>query len=80
MFLITIALFKDEAKPLHKRIAALLMKIFVEVEGNQFERRLDSVLDLICWEINFDNLTQVFFCITAFILKFFTIHLTKKEH
>ena len=57
------SLFKDEAKPLHKRIAALLMKICVEVEGNQFERRLDNVLDLICSEINFNNFIEVFISI-----------------
>ena len=63
LFFITMSLFKDEAKPLHKRIAALLMKIFVEVEGNQFERRLDNVLDLICSEINFNNFIEVFISI-----------------
>ena len=59
MFFITLALFKDENKPLHKRIAALLIKIFVELEGNQFERRLGNVLDLIYSEIDFNNFTQV---------------------
>lgn len=57
--MIATALLKDDKKPLHKRIAALLMKIFVEVEGTQFERRLDSVLEMIINEINFENYTQV---------------------
>lgn len=57
--MITLALFKDNNKPLHKRIAALLVKIFVEIECYQFERRLDQFLDFLYNEINFDNFSQV---------------------
>jgi hypothetical protein len=61
LFIISLALFKDENKPLHKRIAALLVKIFVEIEGNQFERRLEEVLKIISLEINFDHFNKVNF-------------------
>ena len=69
------ALFKDESKPLHKRIAALLVKIFVEIEGNQFERRLDEVLKIISLEINFEQFNQVK-TYTFFLNIFLTINLT----
>ena len=71
LFIISLALFKDENKPLHKRIAALLVKIFVEIEGNQFERRLEEVLKIISLEINFDHFNQVnFLCIKTTMLLF----------
>ena len=52
-------------------IAALLVKIFVEIEGNQFERRLEEVLKIISLEINFDHFNQVnFLCIKTTMLLF----------
>lgn len=53
------SLFKDNEKPLHKRIAALLIKIFVEVETQQFERRLDSVLEILMQELDTESLNKV---------------------
>jgi hypothetical protein len=48
----TIHLFNDNEKQLHKRIAALLVKIFVEVEMEQFERRLSKVLPILVTELD----------------------------
>ena len=59
LFQITASLFKDNEKPLHKRIAALLTKIFVEVEKQQFERRLDTVLEILSSEIDSKNYESV---------------------
>jgi U3 small nucleolar RNA-associated protein 20 len=55
LFQITEALLKDSEKPLYKRIAALLVKIYVEVEQERFERRLDSILSILIEELNYDS-------------------------
>ncbi len=58
LFEIVTFLFNDHEKPLHKRIAALLTKIFIEVETNQFERRLDKFLTILLKEIDAVNFNQ----------------------
>jgi len=57
----TIHLFSDNDKQLHKRIAALLVKIFVEVEMDQFERRLSKVLPILVAELDVNKFKEVFF-------------------
>jgi hypothetical protein len=52
-------LFKDSDKPLHKRIAALLVKIFIEVEGQQFERRLGQIFEILLIEIEPETTSKV---------------------
>ena len=55
------ALFKDNEKQLHKRIAALLVKIFVEVEMEQFERRLDTTLEVLILELDVKKFKEALF-------------------
>jgi len=50
---------RDEEKCLHKRIAVLLVKVFVEVESEKFVKRMDSVFGLILNEINYEKYTKV---------------------
>ena len=59
LFNLSLALLKDEDKCLHKRIAVLLVKVFVEVEGEKFVRRMDSVFSLILNEVNYEKYTNV---------------------
>ena len=61
LFKITVALINDQEKQLHKRIAALLIKIFVEVECEQFARRLDTVMPVLIFELDAKNYKQVHF-------------------
>lgn len=56
----TIHLFNDNEKQLHKRIAALLVKIFVEVELDQFGRRLGIVLPILVSELDVKQFKEVF--------------------
>ena len=56
----TIHLFNDNEKQLHKRIAALLVKIFVEVELDQFGRRLGTVLPILVSELDVKQFKEVF--------------------
>jgi hypothetical protein len=44
---------------MHKRIAALLVKIFIEVEGPQFERHLDLTLEIFLVEIEPEKTNRV---------------------
>ena len=55
------ALFKDNEKQLHKRIAALLVKIFVEVEMEKFERRLDTILEVLILELDVKKFKEALF-------------------
>jgi hypothetical protein len=57
LFKLTLALLGDGDKPLHKRVACLLLKVFVEVEGGRFETRLASLLAPLTAEIHFDTFT-----------------------
>lgn len=59
LFNITISLFKNDQKPLHKRIAALLVKLFVESEQERFEKRLEGVLKILENELNSEQVYQV---------------------
>jgi U3 small nucleolar RNA-associated protein 20 len=51
LFELNLQWLKDNDRPLHKRIATLLIKLFIEVEGQQFSRRLSAVLPLIVNEL-----------------------------
>jgi hypothetical protein len=53
------ALFKDQENPLHKRIAALLVKAFVEVETSQFERRFAQIIPVLADELDTNHFKQV---------------------
>ena len=44
LFELTMAMFGDESQPLHKRIASLLVKLYADVEGAAFERRVSATL------------------------------------
>lgn len=55
LFNLTLALLKNDDKALHKRIACLLIKVFVDVEGTRFEPRLPAVLNLLITELNYDT-------------------------
>jgi len=59
LFNLSLALLRDEEKCLHKRIAVLLVKVFVEVESEKFVKRMDSVFGLILNEINYEKYTKV---------------------
>lgn len=59
LFNLTLVLLIDEEKALHKRIAILLIKVFVEVESEMFEKRLEKVFDLLINEINFEKFNMV---------------------
>ena len=59
LFGIITALFEENDKALYKRIAALVVKIFVEVENSQFERRLDTILNILSTELDIKNFEKV---------------------
>jgi U3 small nucleolar RNA-associated protein 20 len=59
LFGILTALFEENDKALYKRIAALVVKIFVEVENSQFERRLDTILNILSKELDIKNFEKV---------------------
>lgn len=59
LFKLTVALYDDNERALHKRIATLLVKIFIESEKEQFIRRLDdSFLNTILNEIDSNNIAM----------------------
>ena len=67
------ALFKDQENPLHKRIAALLVKAFVEVETSQFERRFAQIIPVLADELDSNHFKQVklsFYLISVNILHY----------
>lgn len=59
LYEMTKAWFDDDDKPLHKRIAALLIKIFVDVEKTQFERRLNDLIPLFEKQLNHENFFEL---------------------
>lgn len=59
LFEIARSLFVDHEKPLHKRIAALLVKLFVEIEKQQFDRRLVNVLEMLRNELDSQKYNSV---------------------
>lgn len=59
LFEITRSLFCDHEKPLHKRIAALLTKLFIEIEKQQFDRHLVNVLDILKAELDSQSYNAV---------------------
>jgi len=59
LFAIITALFEENDKALYKRIAALVVKIFVEVESSQFERRNDTILSILSKELDVKNFKLV---------------------
>ena len=61
LFNLTLVLLVDEEKALHKRITILLIKVFVEVETEIFEKRLEKVFDLLIDEIDFEKFNLVKF-------------------
>lgn len=60
MFTITKTWFEDEDKSLHKRMAALLIKLFVDIEKQQFERRLPDVIPALLKNLDKDSVEEVF--------------------
>ena len=59
LFHITLAWFQDEERQLHKRIGALLVKLFVEVEKEAFDRRLSSTMPILRKELDSKNFEEV---------------------
>ncbi len=58
LFNLSLQLLGDD-KCLHKRIAVLLVKVFVEVEGEKFVARVKSVFDMVLEEINYEKIRNV---------------------
>lgn len=55
LFTITKTWFEDEEKLLHNRLGTLLIKLFVDVEKQQFERRLKFIIPLLKKQLDKNN-------------------------
>ena len=61
LFSLTKAWFEDNEKVLHKRLGALLLKLFVDVEKQDFERRLNEIIPILISQLNKENFDEVKF-------------------
>jgi hypothetical protein len=73
IFTITRTWFHDDDKALHKRIGALIVKIFVDIEKDKFERRLADFIPLLIKHLDKENFDEVRFKCSIVYLAFFFI-------
>ena len=59
LFAITKVWFEDEERSLHKRIASQLTRQFVEIEKQQFERRLPELVPILLHNLNKKSVEEV---------------------
>jgi hypothetical protein len=71
LFAIAKTWFEDEDKILHNRLGALLIKLFVDIEKQQFERRLNDIIPIMIKQLDKKNFDQVKFFFFFFITRYF---------
>lgn len=70
LFSLTKAWFDDDDKVLHKRLGALLVKLFVDIEKQEFERRLHDMLPSLAKQLNKSYFDQVSLFVSSFSSSF----------